>query len=238
MAIRVLHRFSLPSDENDRLIADAQAARGMRGCLEAEAYRGVRNPEDVAVIQLWADEASHDAHAAAVAARVVPSLAVELAECDRAVTEAYAHEYSTPVDGVWTAASRGEGHRIVWPARGPVRIIIQSCFADPDTEAPGLVVNEQETRREPGCLEFAWMRGVEHRTHILLTELWSSQRIYDQHWALRRSTGSSGPARQRAERALGRNGAEFYRHQDFRLLYGRWLPRDAEAWSTTVEWPA
>lgn len=240
MPLRILHRLTLPTsaDTDERLAAEAAATRALPGCREAEAYRGLSSPDEVAVVQLWEDEDAHDAYAAAVAAGTCASLPAELAVRDEAVTEAYPHEYAAPADGVWTAGSQGAGRRIVWPARGAVRIVIQSCFADVDAEAPGLLANEAETRREPGCREFAWLRGVDDPRHILLLELWESQRSYDQHWILRRRTGSGGPARQRAERAHGSNGAEFYRRQEFRLLYGRWLPRDDDAWSTTVDWPA
>lgn len=238
MALRILHRLTLPASADERLAAEARATRELPGCLEAEAYRSLRVPTEVAVVQLWAEESAHDAYAAEVADAVVPSLVADLAGRDEARTEAYAHEYFAPVEGVWAAASQGAERRIVWPARGPVRILIQSCFADPEAEAPALAANELETLREPGCEEFAWMRGVEDPRHILLLERWTSQRIYDQHWVLRRRTGSGGPARVRAERSLGSNGAEFYRHQEFRLLYGRWLPADEDAWPTTVDWPA
>ncbi|WP_244931381.1 antibiotic biosynthesis monooxygenase [Nocardioides sp. W7] len=244
MPLRILHRLTLPATATasatatGRLAAEAVAARSLPGCREAEAYRSLSSPDQVAVVQLWEDEDAHDAYAAAVADGAVASLPAELASRDEAGTEAYAHEYAAPVEGVWTAASQSAGRRIVWPARGAVRIVIQSCFADPDAEAPGLLANEAETRREPGCLEFAWMRGVEDPRHILLLELWESQRIYDQHWLLRRRSGSGGPARVRAERTFGSNGAEFYRQQEFRLLYDRWLPRAEDAWSTTVDWPA
>nr|WP_301539755.1 antibiotic biosynthesis monooxygenase [Nocardioides sp. zg-DK7169] len=217
---------------------EARLVRTLPGCREAEAYRSLRDPLEVAVVQLWQDESAHDAYAADVAAATVPSLVAELAARDEVRTEAYTHEYFSPADGVWTAASQGAARRIVWPARGPVRIVIQSCFADPEGEAPALLANERETLREPGCEEFAWMRGVEDARHILLLERWSSQRIYDQHWVLRRRTASGGPARVRAERTHGTNGAEFYRHQQFRLLYGRWLPADPDDFPTTVDWPA
>lgn len=238
MTLRILHRLTLPASADERLAAEAGATRDLPGCREAEAYRSLGSPDEVAVVQLWEDEAAHDAYAAAVAVGTRTALPADLAAGDEARTEAYAHEYATPVEGVWTATSQGAGRRIAWPARGPVRIVIQSCFADTAAETPGLLANERETQREPGCLEFRWMRGVEDPRHILLLELWASQRIYDQHWILRRRTAGSGPARQRAERAHGTSGAEFYRQQEFRLLYGRWLPRDEDAWSTTVDWPS
>lgn len=238
MAIRILHRLTLPDAADERLAAEDSALRELPGCLQAESYRSLRSPAAVAVLRLWEDEAAHDAYAAAVADGTVASLAAELAGRDEASGEAYRHEYFAPVDGVWTAESQGAGRRIVWPAGEAVRILIQTCFPDTEREAPALLANEHETLREPGCLEFTWMRGVEDQRHILLLELWASQRLYDQHWVLRQRTASGGQASRRIERTRGSNGLEFYRHQEFRLLYGRWLPADERSWSTTVDWPA
>ena len=235
MALRILHRFDFPTDpESTRQLVDyAQGARGTEACLEAEAYRGLRQDTDVAIVELWRDEEAYAAHLAATP----DALPLVLAREDRASTEIYAHEYVAPVEGVWTAASRPTTRAIAWPARGEVRIAIQTTIADPEHERPALIANELETLREPGCLEFAWMRGIENPQHILLVEAWASQRIYDQHWILRRRTASA-PPRQPGERTLGTNGAEFYRREQFRLLYGLWVPADETAWSCTVDWPA
>ena len=238
MPLRILHRALLPTSADERLATESAAARTVPGCLEADVYRSLDDPAEIAAVELWQDEAAYGAHMAALADGSRTSLLVELAARDEARTEAYAHEYAALVDGVWTTSSRTPGGPIAWPARGAVRIVIQSCFADVDAEAPGLLANERETRREPGCEEFTWMRGVEDTRHILLLELWGSQRLYDQHWTLRRRTGSAGAARIRAERSHGTGGAEFYRQEELRLLYDRWLPRDPQAWSTTVDWSA
>lgn len=234
MALRILHRFAHPTGPgpDTRLASEAATLRGLDGCREAEAYRGLRDPEQVAVVQLWEDEGAYAAHLVAGPT----TLPVELAARDEARTEIYPQEYFAPVDGVWTAESQQGERRIVWPARGAVRIVIQTCLADTAAERPALVANELETRREPGCSEFAWMSSVEVPGQVLLLETWASQRLYDEHWVLRRRTGSA-PARQRGERSHGTDGAEFYRQQEFRLLYDRWLPAEPSTASTTVLWP-
>lgn len=235
MALRILHQFIRPTgvDADALLASEAATLRGLDGCREAEAYRGLRDPEQVAVVQLWEDEDAYAAHLTAGPA----TLPVVLAARDEGSTEIYSHGYFAPVDGVWTAESQQGDRRVVWPARGEVRIVIQTCLADTAAERPALVANELETLREPGCREFAWMSSVEVPGHVLLLETWASQRIYDQHWVLRRRTGSA-PARQRGERIHGTDGAEFYRRQEFRLLYGHWLPAEPDAASTTVLWPS
>lgn len=236
--IRILHRLALPGTADARLADEAEALRTLPGCLEAEAYRSLRAPDQVAVVQLWSDQTAVDGHVAALATGERRCLAAEHAGRDESVDEIYPHQYFAPVEGVWTATGRTATNRVAWPAGGPVRIVIQSCFEDPAAEAPGLLANEEETLREAGCEEFGWFLGIGDPRHVLLLEHWRSQRLYDQHWNLRLRTGSTGAPRRRAERSHGSNGAEFYRRQRFRLMYDRWLPADEDTWSTTVDWPA
>ncbi|MFC6695417.1 antibiotic biosynthesis monooxygenase [Nocardioides daphniae] len=84
MHLRILQRFHLPTSEHPRLVAEARATRALPGCLESEAYGGLRTPEEVAAVQLWESEPAHDAYAAAVAAGELASLPAELAVADRA----------------------------------------------------------------------------------------------------------------------------------------------------------
>lgn len=239
MHLRILHRFELPETEHARLVAESRAVRELPGCLESEAYRGIREPHQVAVVQLWESEEAHDAYAAAVADGHVASLPAELAAGDRARTELYRHEYTGLADGAWTADSQVGGRRVVWPSQGaPIRILIQSCYADVDGETPALMRNEHATLRELGCEEFAWMRGLDDERHVLLIELWSRPELYDQHWSLRQRTKGAAPARVRAERSFGAGGAEFYRAADFQLQYGHWLPAHQSEWASAVVWPA
>lgn len=237
VTLRILHQFRAPASADDRLTAEAATTRGLPGCQEAEAYRGLSEPERVAMVQLWDDEDAYASYLTAVMAAELDSLPIELAGRDQAQTEAYPHTYFAPVDQVWTAQGQDVSRRIVWPARGPVRIVIQSCFANTAAEAPELLDNERKTRREPGCTDYAWLHGIDDNRHILLLESWADQRLYDQHWILRCRTRGTNSARQRAERAYGTNGAEFYRQDELRWHYDRWLPTDDNAWSNTVAWP-
>ena len=239
MHLRILHRFDLPETEHARLLAESRATREIPGCLESEAYRGLREPEQVAVVQLWESEDAHDAYAAAVADGRRESLPAELAADDRARTEIYRHEYTRLADGAWTADSQVGGHRVVWPSAGaPIRILIQSCYADVDAETPVLLSNERASLRELGCEEFAWMRGLDDDRHVLLLELWSDPHLYDQHWSMRRRTQGAAPTRVKAERSHGQGGAEFYRASEFQLQYGHWLPAHQADWASAVVWPA
>lgn len=234
VAIRIVHTLSLPGTETQRLTEEVRTLRDMPGCLEAEAYASLSSPEDVTVVELWGDEESF---AVVQTKRARPlGLMDELASVDEVRTEIYQHQRFASADGRWSPEG-GTGSVVHWPAAGGVRIVIQSCFVSPGEEGRSLLFNEAGTRREPGCLEYAWKVSIEEPTHVLLTELWADQQLYDRHWALRGRSGETGKPRRRAERKFGSNGAEFYRHHEFRRLYDRWLPADATTWSTTVDWP-
>lgn len=239
VALRVLHRFTVPETNDERLVAECHATRQYAGCLEAEAYRAVGSPTTVAVVELWEDEHAYGAYWSATLLHTDAPLSLELARTDSSETEFYRQQHFRPENGIWQARDADTAVRpVVWPARGPIRILIQSCFLDTAEEREWIARNDAETQREPGCLEFRWMRGIEDPRHVLLAELWESQQIYDRHWALRLATGSGGnPNRVRTERSFGTNGAEFYRLQEFRHHYDRWLPRNASDWSSTIEWP-
>ncbi len=240
-ALRILHRLTLPTsaDTDERLAAEAAATRALPGCREAEAYRGLSPPDEVAVVQLWEDEDAHDAYAAAVAAGTCASLPAEPGGPGRGRHRGLPARVRRP-------GRRRLDRRLA--GRGPTdRLARARGRADRDPVllrrrrrgGPGPA---RERGRDPARARLPGVRlaarGRGPPAHPAAGVCGSPSGAYDQHWILRRRTGSGGPARQRAERAHGSNGAEFYRRQEFRLLYGRWLPRDDDAWSTTVDWPA
>lgn len=125
-----------------------------------------------------------------------------------------------------------------WPAISPVRILVTASLADIDELAPALKVEIAQTRREPGCVEYAFYRSVEFPAHLAVLELWQDQGVYDAHWQLRMKTGRAGAGGgENAPREHGSNGFEFYRQQTFMHLYDRWLPTAEINWSETIAWP-
>lgn len=238
-AIRALH--PLPADTDPTEAAGyAQRLRERPGCVEAECYRGIVDQDEVFLVTLWADQADHDRHWASVLADPGDDLvhaAVRPDAPEPAPAEFYRHA-RFHLDRAWIADRFADQEpKIFWPAAGPVRIIIQSSFADPEGALPELIDNERATRREPGCLQYLRAQSVEYPEHFLLLELWRDQAVYDAHWHLRLKTGSGGRAAEPAPRRLGTNSLEFYRHQPFRHLYDRWLPADVSRWSETIVWP-
>ena len=238
-AIRALHPLPAGTDP----AAAAGYARRLRerpGCLEAECYRAISDPGALYLVALWADQRDHDRHWAKVLADpgddlVHASVRPDAPEGEPA--EFYRHA-RFHLDRVWVADRfAGQAPKILWPAAGAVRVIIQSSFADPERALPEFAADELATRREPGCLQYLRAQSVEHPEHFLLLELWRDQAVYDAHWHLRLKTGSGRRKAEPAPRRLGANGLEFYRHQPFRHLYDRWLPADVARWSETILWP-
>lgn len=238
MTLRVLHQFSRDSVDEADLVRCTRSVRGVPGCLEAECYRSVVDPENLALTELWEDQhAFGDYWAHALAKPEDNPLVRAVGDGEREpVSEFYRHQYFS-ARGAWVAqVHKDRVQKVFWPAAGRVRVFIQSSSAHFDAVLPALLDNVRETRREPGCLQFAWVRGVEFPNHTALIELWESQAHYDAHWSLRTATGPSGPPPEPPPRQQGTNGAEFYRYERFRHLYDRWLPADVSRWSATVTW--
>lgn len=236
MAVRVIHRFPAGTADVGSLISYAKQARDEPGCLESECYRGLAGEPVTALIELWEDES---AYARSWGSAVRTGRAdLLLGHGHRPESEFYPQQYFQPDNGAWVADGQArDAGRIFWPAAGPVRLAIQTAMPDVDAIAPGLQANAAETRREPGCVAFEWLRGAEFDHHALLLELWQSQAVYDAHWALRLKTSPPGPPPPPAQRLHGTNGTEIYRHHLFTHLYDRWLPADPARWSAAVIWP-
>ena len=123
-----------------------------------------------------------------------------------------------------------------------MRIISQNSRTNPEATLPQLVAYSEETRKEPGCLQFEHFHSIEFEPHTMNLELWTDQVTYDAHWRLRGRSRASGSPRasagegERPPRQQGTNGFEFYQQAPFQHLYNRWLPADVHHWSSSVRW--
>ncbi|MFD4506234.1 antibiotic biosynthesis monooxygenase [Streptomyces sp. NPDC058457] len=250
MSLRVVHQRVVEPGAQAAWSAYAAGLRDSKGCLEAEVYRSLDDPERLAVVELWEDDGAFGrAWGELLAEGTLPpglsSSPPKSVAGAGSVSEFYRHGYTDRASGNWLPTSRAdEAWRVAWPARGQVRVVIQTSTRPTQEEPwPGGVEALLETRREPGCLQFEVFAGVEFEQDGLLLELWEDQSRYDAHWRLRtrvREAGGAGGGGARPvqhERGQGNNGVEFYRHQPFVHLYDRWLPVAPEAWSDTVAWP-
>lgn len=255
--IRVLTQSNSTDLDNQLagLLQRAAETRKESGCLEAEYFRGIEFPENLAYIELWESQAAYDAHWArqlgnGMSREELRLLAAPLHYGTTAAPRRHGHNGMefypyTPferVDNAWLPKNTElRSSAIRWPSRSGVRIISQGNAADDDY----LTQTAIETRTEPGCAHFEHLRSVEFAENSLLLELWDSAAIYDVHWlhrVLQRMwgwgvAGGSQPNRPPFERRVGQAGIEFYQHSYYTLVGDVWEPERPEERMTTVRWP-
>ncbi|OFT86224.1 putative quinol monooxygenase [Corynebacterium sp. HMSC29G08] len=218
------------------LLAELEALRTQFQPQEAEAFRSLAEGEDDALGLSMLFESESDISALLEHIREFPALQQAF---NTGALELYKQELFK-LDGDKWVPSRGYEPRIMWPARGGIRIVILGTYEE-NPEMRQLTAQEiAETRREPGCLSYAWYENLEEPNHLVLLELWSDAVQYDAHWYGRTETveyrGDSGRVPTKSKR--GRAAREFYRHQEFDLQYGRLLPKNPFDYSQTVVWPS
>lgn len=228
------------------LNADVQAIRARGGIVQAEQYRSLGlldNGEQEATTAVAILAESEAVYSDLIRdLKQYPAFA-ELVQHGR--IELYDQSSYGLAEGRWAplpepGADALPQSVITWPARGEVSIIIQGAY-EPNVEMRALTAAEiADTRREPGCVFYAWMDNVELPNHLMLLEVWADQRIYDAHWFGRMATGEyrgdSGRVATTPER--GAASREFYRRQQFEFHYGRLLPASIDNYSETIVWPS
>lgn len=237
MSLRILHEFFDASVLAD-LVGETEALRAEDACISAEVYRAMGGEEHFALTLIWRDEHSYWQLWDRVLAGQYPTLG-RLARSGAINAEFYTRSAYELAGGRWQPAGEGEAaRRIVWPARGAVRIIIQGAYHASADMAELTAQEVEETRREHGCLDYLWMENVELDGHLMLLELWADQQIYDHHWEIRNQTaefrGNSGREPRTPTRGIATR--EFYRHEAFTHHYDRWQPARIEDYSATVVW--
>jgi quinol monooxygenase YgiN len=245
--LRVLHEFAIPdpgaetSDTAADITAETARMRSEPGCVTAELYRMLEpaHVPDHALTSVWASEPDYWRFWEKVLKGSYPALNALLTD-DEAATEFYARSAFKLIDGVWGPEDLVGERRIFWPARGPVRIIIETAVEATDAMYAKIAAEMAETRREDGCQTYGWYENVELKGHLLLLEVWADQVQYDRHWHLRLASAAfvGDNLRRPATPQRGLVSREFYRQQQFRHHYDRWLPSDPMAAATTIEFPA
>jgi quinol monooxygenase YgiN len=248
--LRVLYQVCRDTNDVDDLLAHTEAARSTPGCEESECYRAFEHAENLCVIELWTDEWAYTAHWRELVQSGKAWDTILRSTADRTYgrngTEFYWQQYYSNKDGVWTPPEDHErSSAVLWAGGGPVRIIGQATRGEIQETMPVLVAYSEETRREPGCLQFEHHGSIEPNAQndSVNLELWTSQVIYDRHWALRRRSvaagavlASGGRSTERPERRFGGNGYEYYQCVYYTHLYDHWRPEDVDRWSESVRW--
>jgi quinol monooxygenase YgiN len=248
--LRVLHQVCRRQGDDEDLLVHTAASRATPGCEEAECYRAFEKPEDVAVVELWTDEFAYSARwrelvDSGEAFKTILRSSPEMRSYGQDGTEFYWQQIYANKDGVWTPPEDHERtSAVLWAGGGTVRIIGKSTRGQIEETMSQLAAYSEETRREPGCLQFEHMHSIEPNAHgdSVNFELWTDQLIYDRHWALRRRSVAAGAVLatggrgERPERQFGGNGYEYYQYSRYRHLYDHWRPEDVNRWSESVRW--
>jgi quinol monooxygenase YgiN len=248
--LRVLYQLHRPLGDDEDLLAHTAGARATAGCEEAECYRAFERREDIALIELWSDEFAYTERWRGLVASGEAFNTILRSSAGRTYgndgVEFYWQQIYANKDGVWTPPEDHErSSAILWAGGGPVRIIGKSTRGEIRETMAQLIAYSEETRREPGCLQFEHMQSIEPNAQgdTMNLELWTDQVMYDRHWALRRRCvaagavlASGGRQTDRPSRQLGGNGYEYYQYTRYSHLYDHWRPEAVERWSESVRW--
>lgn len=248
--LRVLYQLCRRPGDHEDLLAHTGAARSSPGCEESECYRGFEFSENVTIVELWSDEFAYSDHWRKLVEDGTPWNTILRSSAERSYAqngcEFYWHQHYSTVQGVWIPPEDHERSSVLmWPGGAQVRIIGQSTRGQVQETLPQLVAYSEETRKEPGCLQFEHYQSIEPGAEgdTVNLELWTDQVIYDRHYSLRYKSMAAGAVRasggrnmERPARALGANGFEFYQCVRFTHLYDHWRPEDVYRWSETVRW--
>jgi quinol monooxygenase YgiN len=254
--IRALFSLASPTlaDREEELRDLAAEVQRMPGCLEFDFFRDIEHPESFVQLELWKDADTFDHF------RATPSSAVALGNVREMCTPFHPGVADFPRrhglngvefyrfneferDGrVYVAKDSSRRTRTIqWPAYSNVRVVIEICLKLADDRK--LEPYSVDTRRQPGCEEFSWLRSISYPENVLHLELWSGGPTgYDKHYLKRTLEDIWGgiavprPTFDFAERRYGRSGFEFYQHSFFASSGDVWLPEDPAARMISVRW--
>lgn len=240
MTLRVVHRVrAAGADGSASQHEVADYARNVRtgdGLVESDAHVAIDDDTELVVVQVWQSEAAFSAHwESQLERRDDPFTHAVLAGA--VASEFYSLQRFAAVDGAWmTEQHRDRTPRIVWPARGALRLVLTMADGDIDGSLPRMLAEMASAALEPGCEEYRWYRSLENPRAGVVLERWQDQVAFDAHWHLRRKTMRPQPTPAPGT-GLGPRVLEFYRLQEFTHLYDRWFPAELRQRSETVVWP-
>jgi quinol monooxygenase YgiN len=135
----------------------------------------------------------------------------------------------------------------------PIRFIVQSNPGDADKRLPALARYAEESRREPGCIQFEDFRSMAEPQDLLHLELWQSAEAWDAHWFKLLQSDKQGAVApflelienadpsltgvEAAPREFGANGIELYEQRFYAHSDGVWFPA-VDSGPQSVRWPA
>lgn len=215
----------------------ATEVRATEGLIESDAHVAIDDDTELVVTQLWQSEPAFSAHWESQLELHRDDALTRAVLAGTVDSEFYQLQRFSAVDGVWmTEQQRDRTPRIVWPARGALRLVLTMADGDIDGSLPRMLAEMASAALEPGCEEYRWYRSLENPRAGVVLERWQDQVAFDAHWHLRQTTMRPQPAPAPGT-GLGPRALEFYRLQQFTHLYDRWFPAELRQRSETVVWP-
>lgn len=222
---------------HDEIAGYATDVRTVDGLVESEAHVAIDDDAELVIVQVWQSEAAFSAHWESQLEQYRDDPFSRAVLTGAVASEFYPLHTFTAVDGAWmTEQHCDRTPRIVWPARGALRLVLTMADGDIDGSLPRMLAEMASAALEPGCEEYRWYRSLENPRAGVVLERWQDQVAFDAHWHLRRKTMRPQPTPAPGS-GLGPRVLEFYRLQEFTHLYDRWFPAELHQRSETVVWP-
>ena len=130
-----------------------------------------------------------------------------------------------------------------------IRVFITSNAEGIEERVPSLLQHAQQVRKEPGCVQIEYFRGVEFPENFVQLELWDSPQSFDAHWnrpleqvglladpKYLQSPFSLGTTD--TPRRHGQNCIEFYERVTYANVGNYFLAEDTSKRIEAIRWPA
>jgi quinol monooxygenase YgiN len=162
----------MPSSEGAAVAALRQyrdTSRKEAGYVRFEVFEQIGRPGHFAIIEMWTDQGTFDAHGMAAPTRQLVSALQPIRVSD--------HDQR-----LYKTLSIGAGPEM---ARSPgIYVVTHVDTAPPQGDAPGMLTRLAEaSRKDEGNLRFDVLQHTTRANHFTIVEAWQSQRALDTHAA-------------------------------------------------------
>jgi quinol monooxygenase YgiN len=162
----------MPSSEGAAVAALRQyrdLSRKEAGYVRFEVFEQIGRPGHFAIIEMWTDQGTFDAHGMAAPTRQLVSALQPIRVSD--------HDQR-----LYKTLSIGAGPEM---ARSPgIYVVTHVDTAPPQGDAPGMLTRLAEaSRKDEGNLRFDVLQHTTRANHFTIVEAWQSQRALDTHAA-------------------------------------------------------
>jgi quinol monooxygenase YgiN len=254
--IRVLISAAIDEEDVDlvRLEDQARTMRGEEGCVHFEIFRSVEFPENFVQIETWEniEKLETRLRSGKPLTLLGGESALEAPFHGGTVSNPRRHglngiefyplqRYKRIENEFVRTEMQSAPPALCWPSRfEAVRVLINES-AEPSHDAE-MVPYSLDTRSQPGCVEFDFMRSLDFLENRLHIELWiGPPSLYDAHYQTRNRQRAYGggierPPDRPLPRRIGAPGLEFYQHCFYARVGETFQPEETDERMSTVHW--